>query len=51
MVSDNRHRREALAALLSCPDSDAARFLAAARARPAIDSELRAVQTELQRIF
>jgi hypothetical protein len=51
MVNENRNRREALAALLSCPDADAAKFLAAAQSRRPIDSELRAVRTELSRIF
>lgn len=51
MVSANRHRREALAALLSCPSREAATFLNTARARASIDAEARAVQTELQRMF
>ncbi|HEV2294977.1 MAG TPA: hypothetical protein VGR35_14075 [Tepidisphaeraceae bacterium] len=51
MVTTNRHRREALAALLSCPSQDATTFINTARARSSIDAEVRAVQTELQRIF
>jgi HEAT repeat protein len=52
MVDQNDRRREALAALLSCPSPKAATFINAARARTSsIDAEVRAVQTELQRIF
>ena len=52
MVDQNDRRREALAALLSCPNPKAATFINAARARTSsIDAEVRAVQTELQRIF
>ena len=42
----------ALAALLSCPSREAATFIDAARARTSsIDAEVRAVQTELRRMF
>ena len=52
MVNQNDRRREALAALLSCPSREAATFIDAARARTSsIDAEVRAVQTELRRIF
>ena len=52
MVNQNDRRREALAALLSCRSDEAAKFINAARARTSsIDAEVRAVQTELQRIF
>ncbi len=51
MVSTNRNRREALAALLSCPSREATTFINTARARASVDAEVRAVQTELQRMF
>jgi hypothetical protein len=51
MVRDNDNRREALAALASCHGKPAADFLRAARFRPVIESELRAVQSELAGIF
>jgi hypothetical protein len=52
MVNQNDRRREALAALLSCPSREAATFIDAARARTSsIDAEVRAVQTELRRMF
>ena len=51
MVRDNDNRREALAALVSCPGKPAADFLRGLRGRPSIDSEVRAVQSELADIF
>ncbi|MDQ3441605.1 MAG: hypothetical protein M3478_14780 [Planctomycetota bacterium] len=52
MVEQNHHRRAALAALLSCPSREAATYIHAARTRASsIDAEVRAVQTELQRMF
>jgi hypothetical protein len=51
MVRDNDNRREALAALVSCPGKPAAEFLREARLRPSIESEVRAVQSELADIF
>lgn len=51
MVDTNRHRREALAALLSCPSQEATLFINTARTRSSIDAEVRAVQTELQHLF
>src|SRR5688572_6785844 len=52
MVNQNDRRREALAALLSCPSREAATFIDAARARTSsIDAEVRAVQSELRRMF
>jgi hypothetical protein len=51
MVRENDNRREALAALVSCPGKPAADFLRAARFRPAIASEVRAVQSELANMF
>lgn len=51
MVSTNHNRREALAALLSCPSREATTFINTARARASVDAEVRAVQTELQRMF
>lgn len=51
MVRENDNRREALAALVSCPGKPAADFLRVARFRPSIESEVRAVQSELANIF
>jgi HEAT repeat protein len=52
MVERNRQRREALAALLCCEDRAASDFLAAAaHQQPEIESQIRVVRMELNRLF
>jgi HEAT repeat protein len=51
MVQRNTHRREALAALMFCRDPAAVEFLKSARSSPAIDAEVRALQSQLSNNF
>jgi hypothetical protein len=51
MIESNQHRREALAALMLCRDAAASEFLERARANRSIDSEIRALESELAKSF
>jgi len=51
MVARDVHRREALAALLSCPNPSADEYLAKLKTQPAIRAQLMAVEDEMKSLF
>jgi hypothetical protein len=51
MIARDDHRREALAALISCESPSAGEYLSALREQPLMRAQLSAVQTEMKSLF
>jgi hypothetical protein len=51
MIEQDNHRREAMAVLIECKDSDAAKYVQQIRKQPSLGSELNVVRTEMQKLF
>ena len=50
MVRQNNHRREALAALLCCSDTEAGKFIAGLRSNRSLDAQLRYAHDRVARL-
>lgn len=51
MIEQDNHRREALAVLIECKDSDAEHYVQQIQKQPSLGSELNVVRDEMQKLF